>query len=111
MEVNRSFERWFSSKKAHTPLPFSSGTLPTSVGDLNPDPDPTPDPTPFFSGFNDDKKLFFSFFLLELTGTLSSVLKFNFLLTFFVKILFCKHYFSLLSTFMRVEGPEPDPHL
>jgi hypothetical protein len=27
MEVNRSFERWFSSKKAHTPLPFSSGTL------------------------------------------------------------------------------------
>ncbi len=28
MEVNRSFERWFSSKKAHTPLPFSSGTVP-----------------------------------------------------------------------------------
>jgi hypothetical protein len=33
MEVNRSFERWFSSKKAHTPLPFSSGNVPTSVGD------------------------------------------------------------------------------
>jgi hypothetical protein len=25
VEVNRSFERWFTSKKVHTPLKFSSG--------------------------------------------------------------------------------------
>jgi hypothetical protein len=41
-------------------------------------------------------------------GTLSSVLKFNLLLKFCVKILLCKHYFSLLNTFMR-KGKGPDP--
>ncbi len=43
---------------------------------------------------------------------LSSVLTFNFLLKFCVKILFCKHYFILLSTFMRKgKDPDPDPYL
>ncbi len=60
------------------------------------DPDPTLDPTSFFSDFKDANKLmFFSiFFSYNLpAGTLSSVLKFKFLLKFSVKILFCKHYF------------------
>jgi hypothetical protein len=34
-------------------------------------------------------------------GTLASVLKINFSLKFCVNNLFCKHYFSLLNTFMR----------
>jgi hypothetical protein len=45
------------------------------------------------------------------TGTLSSVLKINFMKNC-VKILFCKHYryFSPLNTFMRKrKDPEPDP--
>lgn len=29
VEVNRSFERWFTSKRAHTPLKFSSGSTAT----------------------------------------------------------------------------------
>jgi hypothetical protein len=40
------------------------------------------------------------------TGTLSSVLKNNFLLKFCVKILFCEHYFSPLNTVMR-KGKDP----
>ncbi len=46
------------------------------------------------------------------TGTLSSVLKIDFLLKFSVKILFCncKHNFSPLKTFMR-KGKDPDPYL
>ncbi len=48
------------------------------------DPDPAPDPTPFFSDFKDALNLS--------AGTLSSVLKLNFLLIFCVKILFCNHY-------------------
>jgi hypothetical protein len=58
---------------------------------MNPALDPTPDPTPFFSDFTDAKKLFFIliFFSYNLpAGTLSSILKFNFLLKFCVKILF-----------------------
>ncbi len=36
--------------------------------------------------------------------------KLNFLLTFCVKILFCRHYFSPLNTSMRKgKDPEPDP--
>ena len=35
-------------------------------------------------------------------------LKINFLLKFCIKILFCKHYFSLFNTFMR-KGKDPDP--
>jgi hypothetical protein len=47
----------------------------------DPHPDPTSDPTPFFI----DAK-------------------------FYVKILFCRHYFSPLNTFMRKgKDPEPDP--
>ncbi len=53
----------------------------------HPDPDPTLDLTPFFSEFKDGKFFFSSYFLLA--G------KFNFLVKFFGKILFCKHYFSL----------------
>jgi hypothetical protein len=38
--------------------------------------------------------------------------KLNFLLKFCVKILFCKHYFSPLNTFMRKgKDPDPDPYL
>jgi len=34
------------------------------------------------------------------------------LLNFCVKILFCKHYFSPLNTFMRKgKDPDPDPYL
>jgi hypothetical protein len=64
-----------------------------------------------------EKKYFFIIFSYNLpTGTLSSVLKNEFLLKFCVKILFCKHYFSLLYTFMRKgevldPKPEPDPYL
>ncbi len=52
--------------------------------DQAPDPDPTLDPTPFFSDFK------------------------GFGLKFCVKILFCKHYFRPLNTFMRKEK-EMDP--
>ncbi len=57
-------------------------------------------------------KLFFPYFGLP-TGTLSSVLKIRFFAKkFCVKILFCKHYFSPLNTFMRKgKDPEPDPYL
>ncbi len=72
------------------------------------DPDPVPDPTPFFSDFQDGKRIIFSYNLPA--GTLSSVLKLNFLRNFCSQILFCKHYFSPLNTFMgKGKGPEPDP--
>jgi hypothetical protein len=72
---------------------------------MYPDPDPILDHTPFFSNFN-DANIFFVFFSYNLpAGALSSV--FNFLLKFCVKILFCKHYFSPLNTFMR-KGKDPD---
>ncbi len=46
-------------------------------------------------------------------GTLSSVLKMYFFAKIFcVKILFCKHYFSPLNTFMiKGKDPNPDPYL
>jgi hypothetical protein len=49
---------------------------------MDPDPaDPTSNPTPFFSDFKGAKNLFFIFFSYNLpAGTLSSVLKLNFLL-------------------------------
>jgi hypothetical protein len=47
---------------------------------MDPDPNPTPDPTPLFSDFKDAKKIFFSYNLPA--GTLSSVLKIQFLLKF-----------------------------
>ncbi len=82
---------------------------------MDPDPAPvfTPDSTPFFSDFKAAKINFFSSYSFYnlLTGTLSSVLKkLNLLLKFCVKIIFCKHYFSPLNTFMR-KGKEPDPYL
>jgi hypothetical protein len=73
---------------------------------------PDPDPNPFFSDFKDAKNVFFSYFFLityPQAHYLQS-LKFIFLLKFCVKILFCKHYFSLLNTFMR-KGKDPDPEL
>jgi hypothetical protein len=78
---------------------------------MDPDPDPTPYMIPFFRDFRMQKIYFFIFFSHNFpTGTLSSVLKFFFLLKFCVKILFCKHYFSPLNTFMRKgKDPEPDP--
>jgi hypothetical protein len=87
-----------------------SGSVPLTNGtDLAPDltsdavPDPTPDPTPFFRDFKDAKKnIYFIFFSYNLpTGTLSSCLKIKFLLKFCVKILFCRHHFIPLNTFMR----------
>jgi hypothetical protein len=76
------------------------------------DPDPTKDPTPFFSEFKDAKKnYFFHIFSLNLPAdTLSSVLKIKFLLKLCVKVLFCKHYFCPLNTFMR-KGKDSDPDL
>jgi hypothetical protein len=75
------------------------------------DLDPTLNPTPFFSDFKEANTNFFSFFSYSLpAGTLSSVFK----IKFFVKILFCKHYFSPLKTFMRKgkdPKPDPDPYL
>jgi hypothetical protein len=72
-----------------------------------------PDPTPFFINFKDARKniLFFIFFLITCPQAyhLQSK-KFNFLLKFCVKILFCRHYFSQLNTYMR-KGKDPDPHL
>jgi hypothetical protein len=62
-------------------------------------------------GFKDERKNFCIYFFPDnlSTGTLFSVAK----ITFFcfkisVKILFCKHYFSPLNTFMR-KGKDPDP--
>ncbi len=73
---------------------------------IDPDPDPTPDPTPFFIDLKNAKKYLFSyFFLITCPGTSSSV---YFLLKFCVKILFCRHYFNPLNTFMR-KGKDPDP--
>ncbi len=68
--------------RGFAPLPNGSGS------------EPTPDPTSFFSDFKDGKKLFcLIFFPYNLpAGTLSSVLKFNILLKFCVKIFFCKYY-------------------
>ncbi len=74
--------------------------------------DPDLSPTPFSQWLQGckTKSFFLKFFSYNLpTGTLSSVLKFFFLLLkFCVKILFCKHYFSPLNTFMR-KGKDPDP--
>jgi len=74
------------------------------------DPDPTPDPTPFFSDFKDVKKNCSHIFSYNLpAGTISSVLKFKFLLTFCVKIFLAT---IPLNTFMRNgKDLEPDPYL
>jgi len=75
---------------------------------MDPDPDPTPDPTPFFSDFKDAKNFYF---FPHIFPYLQSS-KFNFLLKFCVKILFCKHYFNPLKTFMRKgKDQDQDPYL
>jgi hypothetical protein len=71
-----------------------------------------PDPNCFFIDSKDGKKKF-SYFFLELSHShhLQSI-KYNFLLKFCVKILFCRHYFSPLNTFMRKgKGSDPNPYL
>ncbi len=73
-----------------------------------------PDPAPFFSDFKDAKKIiyfFHIFFLLTYPQAhyLRSLI-YCFKDKFCVKILFCKHYFSLLNTFLR-KGKDPDPFL
>ncbi len=70
------------------------------------DPDPTPDPTFFFIDFKDaTKKIIFTHFFLIICPQVHHLQskKCNFLLKFCVKlkVLFCRHYFSLLNTFMR----------
>ncbi len=74
------------------------------------DPDPAPDPTPtFFIDFKDTKKIFFHIFFIV---TCAQTKKFNYLLKFCVKILFCRHYFSPINTFMRKKkDPEPEPYI
>jgi hypothetical protein len=72
--------------------------------DPAPDPDSTPDPTPFFGDF-------FQIFFLKLTRRhIIFSLKNLIFAKFCIKILFCKHYFRLLNTFMRKgKSSEPDP--
>ena len=76
------------------------------------DPDASLDPNPVFSDFKDVKKIIFSYFFLinypQAHYRYLQSQKFNFLLTFCFKILFCKHYFSPLNTFMS-KGKNPDP--
>jgi hypothetical protein len=57
------------------------------------DPNPTPDTTPLFSDFKDAKKIYFfaHFFSYNLpAGTLSSVLKTQFLQKFMLKFYFAR---------------------
>ncbi len=78
---------------------------------MDPDPDTTPDPTSFFIDFKDTKKIFFSYFFrtCQQTHHLQSK-KFNYLLKFCVKIIYCRRYYSPLNTSMR-KGKDPDPYL
>ncbi len=77
-----------------------------------------PDSTPFFIDFKDTKKYFFlhifSYNFLLITCPQAHHLqskKINFWVKFCVKILFCRHYFSLLHTFMRKKmDPDQDPY-
>jgi hypothetical protein len=88
---------------------------PVPVPVLAPDPDAIPDPTPFFIDFKDAQTFFSHFFLItcpQLHHLQSR--KLNFLLKCCVKMLFCRHYFSPLNTFMtkgKDPEPDPDPHL
>ncbi len=75
-----------------------------------------PDPTPFFTDFKDAKTIFFSYYFLITCPQVHHLQskKFNFLLKFCLKMLFCRHCFSSLNTFMRKgkdPKPDPDPYL
>jgi hypothetical protein len=78
-------------------------------------PDPTLDPTPFFSDFKDAKKKYFFHIFFLITYSQAHYLqswKFNLLLKFCVKILFCKQSIIPLNIFMRKgKDPDPDPYL
>ncbi len=76
--------------------------------------DQDPDPTQFFIDFKDVKKYFLSYFFLITCPQAHHLQskKFTFLVKFCIKILFCRHYFSPLNTFIRKgKDPEPDPEL
>jgi hypothetical protein len=68
---------------------------------------PAADPTPFFCDFKDAKKINFIFVLKTYSHIIFSLINL-FLAKFCVEILFCKHYFRLLNTFMR-KRKDPDP--
>ncbi len=81
---------------------------------MDPDPDPNLDLTLFLSDFKDAKKYIFSYFFLKicLKAHYIKSKKCNFVLKFLAKILFCRHYFCPLNTFMRIgKDPDPDPYL
>jgi hypothetical protein len=86
----------------------------SNSGSADPTTDPTPDSTPFFIDLRMQKNIYFlHIFSYNLpTRTSSSSKKLNFFAKICVKILFCRHYFSSLNTFMRKgKDPDPDPHL
>ncbi len=94
---------------------FASGSISQRHGSADPDPDPDPhqnvtDPQHCFKDSN-----FISSYLFLISYLQAHYLqswKFNFLLKFGVtlQVLFCKHYFSPLNTFLR-KGKDPDPYL
>jgi hypothetical protein len=69
-----------------------------------------PDPTPFFVDVKDAKKKKIFIYFFKLIHHLLSK-KFNFWLKFCVLIVFCRHCFSPLNTFMRKGKTDlyPDP--
>ncbi len=98
---------WCGSR-SRSPDPYLWLMDPDPVPDL----DPTPDSTPFFIDFKDAKKYFFSPYFFLITCPQAHHLqpkKLIFLLKFCTKILFCRHYFNLLNTFMR-KGKDPEPN-
>jgi hypothetical protein len=86
---------------------------------LDPDPhlcltdlSPTRDPTPFFSYFKDAKKNVHTFLITYPEAHYLQSLIYCLKDKFIFKILFCKHYFNSLNTFLRKEeDPDPDPCL
>jgi hypothetical protein len=73
---------------------------------------PTTDPNPFFLDFKNEKKNFL-FCLITFPQALDlKSKKFNFLLQYCVKFLFCRHYFSALNILIRMrKDPDPEPYL
>ncbi len=82
---------------------FGSGSSDPYLWLMDPDPDQTPDPTLLSSvTLKMQKKKFPLFFSYNLpTGTLSLVLKFNFLLKFCTKILFFQALFQYAQQFFE----------